>query len=131
MRRTNLGIVLLVAGSALALMAWAQQQQPSYARDIEPIFVKECFDCHNPDNPKKGLDLSKDKGYKALLNVKSQEVEMPLLKPGDPAGSYLWLKLMHTATQGKGMPRTIFGEKKLHTEHLDLIKTWIVAGAEP
>jgi hypothetical protein len=132
MRKSTLTVILL-AVCAVALVAWAQQdaRQYSYARDVEPIFLKACLDCHDSDSPKKDLDLSKGKGYKAMLDVKSQEVAMPLLKAGDPAGSFLWLKLTHTATEGKGMPRTLFGAKKLHAEQLDLIKSWIIAGAQP
>ena len=54
-----------------------------------------------------------------------------LAKAGDPAGSYLWLKVTHTATQGKGMPRTLFGSKKLPQADLDLIQNWLIQGANP
>jgi len=64
--------------------------------------------------------------------VKSQEVpEMVLVKAGDPAASYLWLKVAHAATQGKGMPRTLFGAKKLHQAELEAIQNWIIQGANP
>ena len=133
MGKSRLAAVFLFVGSLLALAARAQTEakQYSYERDVQPIFLKACLDCHDSDNPKKGLDLSKGNGYKALLGVRSKEVEMPLLKAGDPAGSYLWLKLSHTATEGKGMPRTLFGAKKLHDDQLGLVKGWIIAGAQP
>jgi hypothetical protein len=122
--------VLLVAG-VLALTARAQAPL-SYAQDVEPILVKACSECHGGDNPKKGLDLSQGKGFERLVGVKSQEVpEMLLAKAGDPAGSYLWLKVTHTATQGKGMPRTLFGSKKLPQADLDVIQNWIIQGANP
>jgi mono/diheme cytochrome c family protein len=133
MGKGSLAAFLLFVACAIALTAWAQTdtKQYSYERDVQPIFLKACVDCHGSENPKKGLDLSKGNGYKALLGVKSQETEMPLLKAGDLAGSYLWLKLSHTTTEGKGMPRTLFGSKKLHDDQLNLIKSWIVAGAQP
>jgi hypothetical protein len=129
-RRELVPVVLLTAG-VVALGARAQTPV-SYAKDVEPILVKACGECHGGDNPKKGLDLSKDKGYAQLVSVKSQEVpEMVRVKPGDPAASYLWLKLTHTATQGRGMPRTLFGAKKLPQPDLDLVQQWIIQGANP
>jgi Planctomycete cytochrome C len=123
-------VVLLVAG-VLAMAARAQAPL-SYAKDVEPIIVKACSECHGGDSPKKGLDLSQGKGFERLVGVKSQEVpEMVLAKAGDPAGSYLWLKVTHTATQGKGMPRTLFGSKKLPQADLDVIQNWIIQGANP
>lgn len=130
MRRPELLVVGVVLGVALALALGAEQPL-SYARDVEPIFIKECVECHGVENPKKGLDLSAGTGLKAMLDVKSTMVDMPMLKAGDPPGSFLWLKVTHTATQGKGMPRTLFGARKLPKEQLDLIQQWIIQGAKP
>ena len=116
-------------GMALAARA---QAPPSYAKDIEPIFVKACANCHGGDSPKKGLDLSRGKGYADLTQHQSQESPlMALVKPGDPAGSYLWLKVSHTTSNGRGMPRTLFAAKKLPQAELDAIRDWIVQGAKP
>jgi hypothetical protein len=123
--------VVLLAAGVVALTARAETPL-SYAKDIEPIVVNECSKCHGGDKPDKGMDLSKGKGYAQLVNVKSQEVPaMVRIKPGDPAGSYLWLKVTHTATQGRGMPRTLFGSKKLPQADLDIIQQWIIQGANP
>jgi hypothetical protein len=131
MTRTELTLVVLLVASVLAMAARAQAPL-SYAKDVEPIIVKACSECHGGDSPKKGLDLSGGKGFEHLVGVKGQEVpEMLLVKAGDPAGSYLWLKVTHTATQGKGMPRTLFGAKKLPQAELDVIQNWIIQGANP
>ncbi len=131
MTRKELTPILLLFVGVLAMVARAEAP-PSYAADVEPIVLKACADCHGGDNPKKGLDLSKGKGLERLVGVKSQEVpEMVLVKAGEPASSYLWLKVTHTATQGKGMPRTLFGSKKLPQAQLDAIQNWIVQGANP
>lgn len=120
--------VLVVAG-----LAAAQGGPPlSYAADVEPIFVKHCGDCHGADNPKKGLDLSAGHGYRALLDRPSQ-VEPPavLVRASDLAGSYLWAKLAHTQSKGKGMPRTIFSSRKLSDAELETVSRWISEGANP
>ena len=131
MRARELAVMVAVLGGALAYAA-AQESALSYAKDVEPLFVAECGDCHSAENPKKGLDLSQGSGLANMLDRPSQEVEGALLlKAGDPAASYLWQKLTHTATEGKGMPRTMFGVKKLPQEQLDLVERWIREGAKP
>jgi hypothetical protein len=132
MRRTVIATLAVGVGLAVA-WAMAAENPSSYARDVEPIFVKECTDCHGVKHPKKGLVLEKGEGYGHMVGVKSQEMPaMDLVKPGDPAGSYLWLKLAHTATQGKGMPRSmLFGSRKLPQEQLDVVQRWIRDGALP
>jgi mono/diheme cytochrome c family protein len=131
MTRKELVLVALLAAGVVTLAAQAETPV-SYAKDIEPIFVKECGKCHGGDNPKKGLDLSDGKGYAQLVGVDSvEEPKMARVKAGDPAGSYLWLKLTHTASKGRGMPRTLFGAKKLPQSDLDLVQKWITQGANP
>jgi hypothetical protein len=131
MQRSELILAALAAAAVVALAARAETPV-SYAKDIEPIFVKACEKCHGGSHPKQGLDLSAGKGYGELVGVRSTEVtEMARVKAGDPAASYLWLKLTHTATKGRGMPRTLFGAKKLPQADLDLIQQWIVQGANP
>ncbi|HVN76929.1 MAG TPA: c-type cytochrome domain-containing protein [Thermoanaerobaculaceae bacterium] len=125
--------ISLVAALAVVTALAVRADAPlSYVKDVEPIFAKHCAECHGGDNPKKGLDLSVGKGYANLLQHKSQEEPlMQLVKAGEPAASYLWLKVSHTATEGRGMPRTIFGAKKLPQEQLDLVRNWIIQGANP
>lgn len=118
---------------AVTLAVWATPQEPrSYKAIVEPIFVRECGDCHGGDRPKKGLDLSAGKGYANLVNRKAAQVpELLLVAPGDPDGSYLWHKLQHTAKEGKGMPRGLFSARKLKEEELRVIREWIEQGAQP
>jgi hypothetical protein len=130
MSRPIVLLAVLLGSVVLTLLAVAQEPA-SYARDVEPIFVKSCTDCHGAKNPKEELNLSAGKGLTILLGKQSEQVSMPLVKAGDPAGSYLWLKLSHTASKGKGMPRTLFGAKKLPADQLALIQRWIVEGAKP
>jgi hypothetical protein len=131
MTRKELVLVVLLAGGVATLAAQAATPI-SYAKDIEPIFVKECSKCHGGDKPDKGMDLSKDHGYAQIVDVKSVEMpDMVRVKPGDPGESYLWLKVTHTNTKGRGMPRTLFSSSMLPQADLDLIKEWIVQGANP
>ncbi len=132
MSRTEM-VAMVAALVAVTVVAAVGADAPlSYAKDVEPIFLKHCAECHGAENPKKGLDLSQGKGYADLLQHKSQEEPLvQLVKAGDPAASYLWAKLSHTATEGRGMPRTIFGAKKLPQADLDTVRNWISQGANP
>jgi len=117
---------------ALALPSSSQDAGPSYAKDVERVVVKRCAGCHEADKPKAELVLEKGVGYHNLTTRHSIQVpKMPLVDPGNPDGSYMWKKLTHTASQGKGMPRTLFGSKKLKKKELALIRTWIEGGALP
>jgi len=130
--RSKVALVLVpLFASALALAA-QEVAEISYKADVEPIFLAECNDCHGAKRPKKGLDLSAGVGYDTLVGKPANEVpDLLLVKPGDPDGSYLWHKLEHTATEGKGMPRTMFSSKKLSDDQLALIERWIAGGAKP
>ncbi len=131
MTRTEMAALALLL-AVVATAAVRADAPLSYAKDIEPVFLKECADCHGGASPKKGLDLSQGKGYVNLLQHKSQEEPLiQFVKAGDPAGSYLWLKLSHATKEGRGMPRTIFGAKTLPKADLDVVRNWIVQGANP
>ena len=51
--------------------------------------------------------------------------------PTDPEASYLWRKVDHTAPVGKGMPRTLFGAKRLPEREVELFRRWIETGENP
>lgn len=128
----NARLAAVVPVGLIAAAAVLAASDPlSYARDVEPIMVAACGDCHGPSRPKKGLVLTQN-GRENLLNVPSQlEPNRLLVTAGDPAASYLWTKLEHRQQEGKGMPRTIFSAKKLPAEQLELIERWIEEGAAP
>lgn len=124
-------VVLLPFALGIAVTA-TSQGGPSYAADVEPLFAKRCGDCHSVGEAKENLVLDRGRGYAQMVRRPSvQDPRMQLVTPGDPDRSYLWLKLDHTATEGKGMPRTMFGAKKLPDGELELVRRWIATGAAP
>jgi len=107
-------------------------QPVSYATHIEPLIVARCLGCHEAEDPEADLVLEPGQGYGDLVGRRSvQQPSMELVAPGDPEASYLWLKLQHTASHGKGMPRTLTGSKMLRADELELYKRWIEGGAKP
>jgi hypothetical protein len=103
-----------------------------YSVHLEPLVIAHCLSCHETEEAKAKLVLDPGIGYERLVGPRSIQIpELALVEPGDPERSYLWLKLQHVATEGKGMPRTLTGSKKLRSTELDLYRRWIEGGALP
>ena len=125
--------LLAVAGAGCGgsrLPALADGQEASYRDHVEPVVIDRCLSCHTADEPKAELVLEPGQGYDQLVGRASVQVPaMQLVVPGDPAGSYLWRKLDGTAAVGEGMPRTLFGTRRLPEPELDRLRRWIEDGA--
>lgn len=107
-------------------------QKVSYAEHLEPLIIKRCLGCHTAEKPEAKLVLERGRGYAQLVGRASQQIpSLQLVVPGDPGESYLWQKVDHTAGNGKGMPRTLIGSKRLPERELELIRRWIEDGAQP
>src|SRR6478609_3428087 len=107
----------VVAGLTTASLAAAPVD---FRRDIEPIFVKRCSECHGPDVQKGKLRL--DNKAQALKGGKSGK---PLLVPGKSAESELIARV--TATD----PDDVMPAKgeRLTPEQISALKHWIDEGA--
>jgi cysteine-rich repeat protein len=96
--------------------------------------------CHDPIEPKNGLDLSRDAAWTALLGdgggTPSQDYpELKLVEPGEPQLSYLFIKLAAKTYPGQGFvvppgtPMPSGGRTALTEEHLEAVRRWIRGGA--
>jgi hypothetical protein len=104
------------------------EMQISFSGDIQPILTKNCAvpECHSGPKPAKGLVLEAGKAYANLVNVKSKESPRQMrVAPGDLKKSYLYDKLTGNQNEGDRMPP----KKRLPKESIELIKSWILAGA--
>jgi hypothetical protein len=133
-------VSLAGAGAILVLAAGCGTQVPevpgeatvSYSAHLEPLVIAHCLSCHESEEAKGKLVLDPGMGYDRLVGHRSiQDPEMALVEPGDPENSYLWLKLQHVTEEGKGMPRTLTGSKRLRESELELYRRWIEGGALP
>ena len=82
--------------------------------DVQPIFEQHCAECHGADDPEEGLQVTTYKG------IMAGSIYGSVVKPNDPAGSYL-LELVSTGQ----MPKK--GED-LSPEEIALITAWINNG---
>lgn len=103
-------------------------EEPSYERDIAPIWEQSCAGsgCHLDGGVSGGLAL--DDGDVTLVGVWSSQVpELPLVEPYDETRSYLWKKLIGEDIEGVAMPMG----GTLDNAELATIRNWIQRGAQP
>ncbi len=98
---------------------------------IQPLLVANCQGCHGSESPEFGFDVITEGSYERLLEKSTQAPDMPLVTPGDPANSYLWVKMNQLDTMvGLGMPLDAeFKPRLLPEGALADIETWILNGA--
>src|SRR6266508_714320 len=116
----------LAALLALTAHLWADSPKPAgsekidFRRDIEPIFVKRCSECHGPDKQKNNLRL--DVKADAFKGGKSGK---PTIVPGKSAESEIIIRVTSTdpdeVMPSKGEPLT--------PEQIAALRTWIDQGA--
>ena len=105
---------LIVAGPPLEDTAPQPAAQGHFTRQVRPVLVARCLQCHNPEQKKGGLDLSR---RPAALQGGDSGVS---LVPGKPEDSLLWEKV----AQGKMPPK-----QKLTAGEKEVLRAWITAGA--
>jgi hypothetical protein len=110
---------------------------PQYAANIQPIYNRSCAvaGCHVGTPPAQFLDLSVGKSFRDTVNVRStQDRSLDLVKPGDAATSYLFLKITPTPgltlmPQGCETGTPLRGAVCLTPDEIEAIRTWILACA--
>ncbi len=113
----RLAVIFAVCCGASAFAPAAGETSVDFARDVAPIFERECSQCHGEKQQLSGLDL---RSREALLQGGKHG---PAIIPGDAAKSRLYRHL--TGSEAPVMP---FG-KSLPKEQIDLVGRWIDAGA--
>jgi len=93
------------------------------------IFTPSCATsgCHSGSNPPDGLHLTAGDSYSNIVNVNAVQSDLDRIEPGDPDSSYLYRKLLGTGIVANRMP---LGAPRLPQEQIDLVKQWILDGAE-
>ncbi|MBK1692185.1 c-type cytochrome domain-containing protein [Ectothiorhodospira mobilis] len=91
---------------------------PILYSDLEGILQSRCVQCHNEDNPLRGLDLSSYEGTMAGSE------NGPIIIPGDPAKSALIQRI-----NGTTQPRMPLVGPGLTEAQIRSFEAWIEAGA--
>ncbi len=103
----------------------------SFSENVQPIFTQHCavVGCHVPGNPPEGQVLAAGFAYSNIVNVPSMEVPSDFrVDPGNPAQSYLYLKITAQQSVGSYMPPASTNDV-LSGADKSTIMNWITQGA--
>jgi mono/diheme cytochrome c family protein len=101
-----------------------------FQRIQDTIFTPICTQCHIGANAPQGMRLDAANSYAMIVGVASNEVpSLMRINPGNPDASYLVQKIQGNAAQGVRMPAN--GPPYLSQEQIDLVRSWVAAGAPP
>ena len=105
---------------------------PSFDRDIQPIFTARCAtaSCHNFATQQLGLNLEAGYAYDDIVDEDSPTShEMPYIRPFNPDSS--WLVRMIQADPGRRffVERMPLGRTPLTDNQIATIINWVSAGA--
>ena len=117
-----MSVATLAAGSAAAPI--------SFRKQVQPIFDANCVVCHQIGGAQAGLVLEDGKAYANLVEQRSHQSPMALVTPGSAENSYLFHKISGTqaAAHGEGARMPLGGQ--LDSSDIDIVRAWIVAGAQ-
>ena len=113
------GFVATFVLLCLALNAVAQTP-PSFERDVAPILIKRCLECHGETDPSGKLNLT---SHDSLMRGGESG---PALIPFDLAKSLLVTRV----TSGEMPPTKRGHSQKLPENEINTLKDWIVFGAQ-
>ncbi|KAB2654084.1 MAG: DUF1549 domain-containing protein [Verrucomicrobia bacterium] len=120
-RKIRLAALCALAGAVMLHEASGETQpQVDFIRDIQPIFVKRCYECHGPDKEKGGLRL--DHKPDAARGGKS---EKPFWVVGKSAESHLIERVTTEDAEDQMPPK---GDR-LTADQIRALKAWIDQGA--
>ncbi len=138
--RTGVGLVAAIAGGLLGLVVLGglvEAARPPagaagpagpirYDRDIRPILADRCFQCHGLDASKRQADLRLDTFEGATTPPKDS---VAAIVPGKPEASELWARVNDDDPKD-GMPPESSHKRRLSAEEKELVRRWIVEGAQ-
>lgn len=107
----------VIAVAAMALWATPAFSAADYARDIQPLFEKHCYECHGPKKQRNGFRL--DRRSRAFAGVVRANII-----PGNSSTSRVYRRVLDNQS-GTQMPP----EEVLAPEQVELIRQWIDEGA--
>jgi Planctomycete cytochrome C len=115
---TALAACLVLANS----ITFAAEDPPvNFAKQIKPILADRCVECHNSETLLGELNLQN-----GALAMRKRKLG-PVIVPGDPEKSMLYLVLTLPAKDKKAMPAT---GHRIPKDEVSLIRQWIKEGAK-
>lgn len=103
-----------------ASMAAVAAQEPTFTRDVLPVFEKNCLGCHTATAKMGSLELETYEGVKKGGNHGA------IVVPGNSAESRLYLMIA-----GKMQPAMPLSGQTMTAGEIETVRKWIDAGAKP
>lgn len=102
----------------------------SFEGAVLPILNQYCVMCHIPGAAQADLNLYPD-AWSQLVGISSNQSSLPLVEPGYPDKSYLYLKLIGTqeTVDGSGLQMP-FQQGPLAPAQIEAFRLWIEQGAK-
>ena len=102
----------------------SEDAEALFVRRVQPIFRDKCVSCHGSDESdmQGGLDLRSQ-----VAMLKGGDHEVPLIVPGNPQQSPLYLAVLRTHEQWPAMPPK--EAEKLDADQIGWVRDWIAGGA--
>ncbi len=107
-------------------------ENPSFDRDIQPIFTARCAtaSCHNLATQQLGLNLQAGYAYDEIVDVESPSShEMPYIRPFDADSSWLVRMIQADPERRFFTERMPLGRAPLTSNQIATIINWVNAGA--
>ena len=98
----------------------------SYREQIQPILNNHCISCHGTENASGKINLT---SFEAVMSSRTSPGKKPLVIPGDPAQSWLYI-LARTNQPHVRMPPDTSSQQPLPEDDIQLIGKWIMQGAK-
>ena len=124
-RRSALWHVGAWVVSAAVTAAVGASPRISFNDQIQPILSEYCFHCHGPDAGSREANLRLDRAEYAF---RPNEDDVPAIVRGDPERSPLWRRIASRDPHFVMPPPE--AHKSLRPEQIELLRQWIVEGAE-
>jgi len=115
----------LIAASALVLSAVTSPAAVDFSRDVKPIFTAKCTECHGGVKAAGGVSFV----YQDRIIGYESDSGRPVVKPGDPEGSELYLRII-TQDADDRMPPPDEDHDPLSAKEIATIREWIESGGQ-
>jgi len=112
---------LLVLLLPFAIALPAQQDKIDFQKEIAPILLQRCVDCHGPKKHEGKLQLDR------RAHLFHGEQDKWVVKPGDVDGSELLRRVQLPAGDDDAMPAE---GQPLSPPQIELLKRWVAGGAD-
>jgi len=128
-----LSCVIAVAGLAVGCDSDSptEPEGPTLADVQAQVFTPNCASsgCHAGTDAPEGLDLTAGSAYENIVDVPSNQVsDIMRVEPGEPAESYLFIKITGGDRMAPGTFQMPIGVE-LSEDQIDLVEDWILGGA--